>query len=64
MGKHKSEHACSIAFEWCHDCQSMHVAMFDEHYEMIGMGDIPDLDGLIAVLQEARSFSQGEQRLQ
>jgi hypothetical protein len=64
MDKHKAEHACSIAFAWCHDCKSMHVAMFDEHYKIIGMGDIPDLDALIAVLQEARSFSHGEQRLQ
>lgn len=64
MGKHKTERECSIAFAWCNDCKSMHVAMFDEHYEIIGMGDIPDLDALIAVLQEAKGHSQGSQTLQ
>lgn len=66
MGKHKHkfEPNCSIAIAWCDDCKSMHVAMFDEDYEIIGMGDIPDLDALIAVLQEAKCFNQGSQRLQ
>jgi hypothetical protein len=65
MGKHKSEHCCSIAFAWCDECKSMHVAMFDADYEIVGMGDIPDLDVLITVLQEAKkNLSHGTQRLQ
>lgn len=67
--KHKHEHEseppqCSIAFAWCDDCKSMHVAMFNADYEIIGMGDIPDLDALIAALQEAKTGFADNRRLQ
>lgn len=62
--KHKPGPSCSIAFVWCGDCNSMHVTMFDSDFEIVGMGDIPDLDALIAALQEAKTGFADNRRLQ
>jgi hypothetical protein len=55
MGKHTSSPECAIAFTWCYDCGCVHVGLFREDGALLGMGAVPDLDGLIAALQQIKS---------
>jgi hypothetical protein len=52
MGKYTSP-PCAIAFTWCDGC--VHVGLFREDGTLLGSGAIPDLDGLIAALQQIKS---------
>lgn len=52
---HDPKLACSVSITWCTECKCIHVGLFDEDQEMIGMGNINDVDMLIGLLQQARS---------
>jgi hypothetical protein len=50
--------ACSVTIAWCNDCKCVHVGLFDDDLELVGMGNVVDVDQLISMLQQAKSNKQ------